>query len=140
MKQRTYCKEQMKADLMRVYREVTSNGECRCQTEAYELTVTHPAPRFYVDVRWAHQRLSPMMRGDRRELEKMSPLTRSMYEDLFETVLRLSQKEKYWGKPLYYIVRHAVQEPAKRFYISAARMGQIWLEKKRRKGEVRSVK
>ena len=129
MKCKTNHKEEMKNDLMRVYREVVGQYSCRNQTEAYELTVRHQAPRYYVDARWALQVISPMTRGDRSRLEKMSPLQRQMYDDLFETVLRLKQVEKYWDSSLYELVRHAIQEPAPRFYIDTDRMGQIWREK-----------
>lgn len=131
MKQRTHCKDTMKNDLMQVYRQVTATYDCRTQAEAYELTINHEAPRFYVDARWAHQRIAPLTRGDHSGLEKLSPLAREMYEALFDVVMRLSQKEKYWGKSLYYILQFAILEPAPRFYISPSRMGQIWLEKTR---------
>lgn len=133
MKQCTYFKQTMKDDLMRVYREVVSTCDCKTQKDAYRMTVEHRAPRFYVDARWAHQRISPMMRGDRSELEKMSPLARAQYEALFDIVLRMSQEEKFWGRRLYYIVQQAVQQPAPRFYISAKRMEQIWFECRRHK-------
>ena len=133
MKQRTFLKEEMKRDLMVVYREVAQKGECKTQTEAYEQTVSHGAPRFYVDARWAHVRISPMLRGERGHLEKMGSVQRQLYEDLFDVVVRLSQKEKFWGASLSHILRYAVQEPAPRFYIGAARMGQIWTEKTRRR-------
>ena len=135
MKQCTLCKQEMKRDLMRIYRQVTSEYNCKNQTEAYQRVVEHEAPRFYVDIKWAHQRLSPMMRGDRSELEKMNPLARQMYEDLFEVVMRLSQEPRLWNATLHRILRDAVMEPAKRFYISPDRMRQIWHEevKKMRK-------
>ncbi|MBR1428349.1 MAG: hypothetical protein IJ582_04875 [Prevotella sp.] len=132
MKQKTHLKEEMKEDLMRVYRVLIGEHTFHTQQEAYEATVRHKAPRFYVDARWALQRLSPLMRGDRSGLERMSGLQREMYEALFEVVMRLSQKERFWGASLNYIVRHAVMEPAPRFYISAARMGQIWKERRKR--------
>ncbi len=137
MKQKTMCKEMMKNDLMKVYREVSSSGECRMQTEAYERTVEHEAPRFYVDARWAHQRIAPMLRGDRSGLDNMKPLQRKMYEDLFSVVVRLSQKDQFWGKKLNYILQYAVLEPAPRFYIGTMRMGQIWKEMTRRANERR---
>ena len=133
MKARTRLREEMKDDLMRVYRSVSQEGSYATQTECYEAVVTHAAPRFYVDVRWAHQRISPLLRGDRSGLAKMPTLMREQYEDLFDIVVRLSQKEKFWGASLHHILRYAVQEPAPRFYISATRMGQIWLEKVRKK-------
>ena len=131
MKARTHLRERMTSDLMRVYRAVNEEGVYRNQVECYNAVVTHEAPRFYVDARWAQQRIAPMLRGDRSGIDKMNPLMRSQYEDLFEVVVRLSQKEKFWGTSLYYKLRHAVQEPAPRFYISPQRMGQIWREKRK---------
>lgn len=129
MKCKTNHKEEMKNDLMRVYREVVDQHSFRTQTEAYEATVTHQAPRYYVDARWALQVIAPMTRGDRSALDRMSGLMQQMYNDLLNTVLMLKQKEKYWDSSLYELVRHAVLEPAPRFYISTDRMGQIWREK-----------
>ena len=132
MKQKTLFKEEMRRDLMKVYREVTSEYQCHDNQEAYQRVVEHPAPRFYVDAKWAHQRLSPMMRGDRSGLEKMSPLARQMYEDLFDVVVKLSQKDYFYGRKLHRIVQFAILEPAPRFYISADRMRQIWQEERNR--------
>ncbi len=131
MKQKTYWKEEMKDDLMRIYREVSQSGWCRNQLEAYEKTVTHPAPRYYVDARWAHQRISPMLRGDLTNLDKMNPLTREMYLSLFDVVVRLSRTEKYLDCSIYELVRNAIMQPAPRFYISPQRMGQIFQERRR---------
>lgn len=132
MKTKTHLRELMKNDLMRVYRTLNEESVYSNQVECYRAVVMHEAPRFYVDIRWAHQRIAPMLRGDRSRLEKMKGLMRSQYEDLFDVVLRLSQEEKFCGTSLYYILRHAVQEPAPRFYISPHRMGQIWRENRRR--------
>lgn len=96
------------------------------QKEIYQRTVNHPAPRFYVNAKSALRYISPMMRGDRREIDKMKPLRREMYEVLFDVVLRLSQKERFWGESIYSILRQAVMEPAPRFYIDVTRMGQIF--------------
>lgn len=139
-KESTILREEMKNDLMRTYREVVAQHGCRNQKEAYELTVTHPAPRFYVDARRAHQRISPMMRGDRSQLQAMCPLRREMYEAIFEKVLELKQKEKFWSSSLYCIIRHALQEPAPRFYINAIRMGQIWREETARRGKAGTIR
>ena len=122
----------MKNDLMKVYREVCSGYDCRNNLEAWENVVRHPAPRFYIDARRAHCRISPMLHGDKRQLEHLSPLKREMYEDLFATVLRLWQKKPFWGTSLNHVLKFAILEPAPRFYISAARMGQIWREKTKR--------
>ncbi len=122
----------MKNDLMDVYREVCGSYSCRNNTEAWERVVRHPAPRFYVSSRRAHQYLSPMLHGDRSRIESLSPLKREMYEALFETVLSLWQKRAYCGRSLYYVLHFAVLEPAPRFYIEASRMGQIWREERLR--------
>ena len=120
----------MMQDLMQVYREVVQNApQGITQTEVYKIVVHHQAPRFYIDPRWAHTVISPMMRGDRSVLEKLNPLKRQMYLDLYDAVMRVSQKKGFWGKKLYRLLREAVLEPAPRFYISTTRMGQIWKEK-----------
>lgn len=134
----TNCREEMKRDLMQVYREVCSTYECRNSWEAWERTVTHEAPRFYVDARWALQILAPMMRGDKSQVESLTPLKREMYEALFDTVQELWQRSAFWGKSLNYVLPHAIMEPAPRFYIDVPRMGQIWREMKRRKLKVKS--
>jgi len=133
----------MARDLMNVYNKVYRDCAMgTTQTEVYEMVVAHPAPRFYIDPRMAHLRISPMMRGDRRGIEKLSPLKRKMYEDLFETVLKVAQKKGFWGKSLYCLIRQAVMEPAPRFYISAKRMEQIWKAKtlETRKSKYKRIK
>lgn len=115
---------------MRAYRKACA--ECpqgTTQNQVYEIVVNMPAPRFYIDPRSALQVLSPLIRGDRTALEQMKPLRRQMYEDLFDVVMKMSQKSKYWRAPLYVILKDAVLQPAPRFYIDTMRMGQIWMEK-----------
>lgn len=131
--------EEMKEDLMKVYREVASKYDCRNNQEAFKLCIEHAAPRFYVDPRHAHQLISPLFYGDRSKIDSLPPLRREMYESLFETVMRLKQKSAYWDKSLMYVLRFAVLEPAPRFYISTIRMGQIWREKTRRKRKEENV-
>ena len=125
--------EELKEDLMKVYREVASKYECKDNQEAFRMCVEHPAPRFYVDPRRAHQRLSPMFYGDRSKIDCLPPLKREMYEELFAVVMKLKQKSAYWNKSLNYVLRFAVLEPAPRFYITPIRMRQIWAEKTKRK-------
>lgn len=120
----------MKRDLMRIYREESENYGGYVQSDIYQLTVSHPAPRFYVNAKSAHRYISPMLRGDRTKLNRLKPLQRQMYEALFNVVVSLSQKEKFWNKSLYCILRQAVMEPAPRFYIDKMRMGQIWREQR----------
>lgn len=137
-REQTLCRQQMSQDLMRVYREMVQEVPFgTTQTELYEKVVNHPAPRFYVDPRMAHIRLSPMMRGDYSGIEKLKPLRQQMYHDLFEVVMRLGQKRPYWGKSLYYILKDAVLEPAPRFYISQDAMRLIWKTKSVEERKVR---
>lgn len=116
-------------DLMQVYRAVVDSVPMgTTQTDVYRMVVEHPAPRFYVDPRRVHCVLSPMMRGDRRMLDRMGCLKRQMYLDLYDKVMELSQRKGFWGKSLNFKLREAVLEPAPRFYISPTRMGQVWQE------------
>ena len=132
MKKKADFRALMFKDLLRIYREVCQSGDFATCTECYDAVVRHLAPRFYIDPRFAHTVISPMLRGDRSKLEIMKPLTRQMYEDLFDVVVRLSQLRQFHGKTLNYILQYAVLEPAPRFYISPTRMGQIWLAEKRK--------
>ena len=130
MRERTVCRQEMSRDLMQVYREVVENQPMgTTQTEVYKLVVQHPAKRFYVDPRRAHQRISSMMRGDMSVVENLNPLKRQMYRDLYDVVMRLYQRKGFWRKSAYYVVKEAVLEPAPRFYIDWKRMEQIWREK-----------
>ena len=120
----------MTRDLMRVYREVYADCPMgTTQTEVYKLVVQHPAQRFYCDPRRAHEYINPMMRGDRTKLERLSPIKRQMYQDLYDVVMVLYQKKGFWGKSPYFVLKEAVLQPAPRFYIDWKRMEQIWREK-----------
>ena len=133
MNESTMCREAMKDDLMKVFREISGSYSCRKNWEAWKRVVEHPAPRVYVDSLRAHLVISPMLHGDRSRLEELSPLKQQMYEALFETVMRLWQKPSYWGRSLNYVLQFAILEPAPRFYIKPVRMGQIWREKTTRR-------
>ena len=110
---------------MKVYREVYQDVPIgTTQTEVYEMVVQHPAPRFYIDPRRAHARIAKLMRGDKTDWEKLTPLKKMMYNDLFMVCQDLSHKRPY--RSLYALLKDAVLEDAPRFYISAKRMSQIW--------------
>ena len=130
MKQNVQLSDEMKRDLMKVYREESESYGGYVQAEIYKRTVAHPAPRFYVHAKSAHRYISPMLRGDRSKVERLKPLQRQMYDALFDVVVNFSRKEKFWNKSLYYILRQAVMEPAPRFFIGPMRMGQIWREQR----------
>ncbi len=130
MREQSLCRQQMSRDLMKAYREVLSQelplGRSRniTQEDVYNMVVERQAPRFYIDPRRAHLRISKMMRGDYSDLEKLNPLKQQMYKDLFEVVMRLSHRKSY--KSLYAVLRDAVLENAPRFYIRGERLAQIW--------------
>lgn len=103
-------------DLFSVYREVCSS--CRSQREAWHKVINHPAKRYYITPKQAHEMLSPLLRGDTTELDKLkNPSSRQMYLDLFEELNRMSQKPEFIGKSLWFICQFLVTRPAPRFYI-----------------------
>lgn len=121
-------REPMYDELMKVYCKVYR--ECRTQDDAFDRTVRHPASRFFIDARRAYQNIYPMLRGDYSRLEKMKPLRQEMYKDLFDVVMRLSQKRQFCGKSPYYIVKFAVLEPAPRFFIGVEKMRKVFRERR----------
>ncbi len=123
-------REGMYDELMKVYCKVLREYDVRTQTEAFERTIRHPASRFFVEPRRAHQNIYPMLRGDYSRLEKMKPLRQEMYKALYDVVMRLSQKRQFWGKSPYYIVKFAILEPAPRFYIGVEKMRKVFRERR----------
>ena len=126
-------RDAMYDELMKVYCKVLSESEVRTQAEAFELTVRHGASRFFVDPRRAYQNICPMLRGDYSGIERMKPLRREMYRALYDVVMRLSQKRRFWGKSAYYIVKFAVMEPAPRFYVDVEMMRKVFRERRGRR-------
>lgn len=126
----SHSREPMYDELMQVYRKVLRDYDVRTQAEAFELTVSHAASRFFVDPRRAYQNIYPMLRGDYSRFEKMKPLRQEMYRALFDVVMRLSQKRQFWGKSPYYIVKFAVNEPAPRYYIGVEKMRKVFRERR----------
>ncbi len=83
--------------------------------------VLQPAPRYYVSAKQALQIISPMMKGDFEKFNMMMPLKREMYRNLFDEVVKLSEKREFVGKSLIGIIRFAILQPAPRFYIGPTR-------------------
>ena len=123
-------REAMYDELMKVYCKVLREFDVRTQTEAFERTVRHPASRFFIETRRAYQNIYPMLRGDFSRIEKMKPLRQEMYRALYDVVMRLSQKRRFWGKSPYYIVKFAILEPAPRFYIGVEKMRKVFRERR----------
>lgn len=129
-KKKTDVMDAMYVALMKTYNEVVGTGYCETQQEAYEKTVHHPAPRYYVNARWACQVLSPLIGGDFTSLKKLSAIKQDMYISLLNEVVTLSSQRNFIGRSLYYVVQFAIQRPAPRFYISAETMRKVFHREK----------
>lgn len=109
--------KKQREDLLAVYREVYTS--CRTQHEAWQKVINHPAKRYYITPQQAHEILSPLLRGDTSQLDKLKkPHSRQMYLDLFDELNRMSQKTEFIGKSLWFICQFLVTRPAPRFYIT----------------------
>lgn len=106
----------MRDDLMAAYREVAP--KCWTQMEAWEKTVKHPAPRYYISQRQALQRLMPMTRGDFSAILKMKPSRQRLYFSLFERVRQMSQLPEYADMSLYRLIPYALLSGAPEFFIT----------------------
>ena len=111
-------------DLMKAYREVAPR--CRRQQEAYEKTVSSPAPRYYVSPRQAWEKLRLMAAGDFSVVDKMKPIKRRMYYSLFKKMEEMSQRKEFLGKSLWFICQFLVGEPAPEFFIKPDSMKFIF--------------
>lgn len=107
--------EDMRSALMDAYREVAP--DCWSQREAWERTVKHPAPRYYVTPKQAYQRILPMVSGDFSEIERMRPDRRRLYESLYKKVIEAAQRREFIGKSLWFIVPWVITQPAPEFFI-----------------------
>lgn len=105
----------MQIDMTKAYCE--ESGRSWTMQEACERAVKHPAPRFYISHKQAFQIISPMMKGNFIIVDAMQDNRRRMYYTLFNVVLELSEKREFHGKSLWYIVQHAVCQPAPEFFV-----------------------
>lgn len=120
----------MRQDMMKVYKEVYSS--CWSQREAWEKTIRHPAPRFYISPKQAYEVLRPMFfYGDFSALGKMKPTRQRLYQALYEVVKSLSYKRDYIGMSLHKIVNHAISQPAPEFFVDWEAMRKIFRWQKR---------
>lgn len=117
-------------DMMNVYKEVYSS--CWSQREAWEKTIHHKAPRYYISPKRAYLTLSPMFfYGDFSALEKMKPARRRMYMSLYETVKKLANKPSYVGMSLRKIISYAISQEAPEFFVDweSMRKSFRWVKK-----------
>lgn len=108
----------MRDDLMAAYRDVVSS--CYTQKQAWEKTVKHPAPRYYVSAKQAHDVLRKMVKGDFSEVDAFRPQKKSMYYSLYRKLLEMSQQREYLKKSLWYICQFLVIQPAPEFFLSTS--------------------
>lgn len=106
----------LREDLAAAYRDVYSH--CYSQDEAWRKTINHPAPRFYISPKQAHEILRSMVRGDMSIVDNMRPLKRRMYYDLFATMQKMVQQKEYMGMSLWILCQFLVKQPAPQFYLA----------------------
>lgn len=106
---------QMQDDLIKAYCKACESSWT--MLDACNKAVKMPAPRFYITPKQAHAVISRMMKGDFGRVDLFMPLKRKMYYELFDVVVRLSEKREFIGKSLWYIMPYAVLQPASQFFI-----------------------
>lgn len=120
--------EQMREDLLTTYRRVAP--KVMTQMDAWRKTVNSPAPRYYVSPKQAYQKVAPMLKGDFKDYEQMTPIRRKMYKSIFDEVLRASQRREFIGKSLWFIIPWVVTQPAPEFFILPQTMKKMFSRKK----------
>jgi len=108
--------KQMQDDLIKAYCKACDGAWT--MHDACAKAVSMPAPRFYITPKQAYQVISPMVKGDFERVNLLNPLRRKMYIELFEVVMRLTERREFIGKSLWHIMPFAVTQPASQFFIS----------------------
>ena len=122
--------EQMRKDLMTVYRQVYPT--CMEQWDAWVRTVESPAPRYYVSAKQACQIVGPMCKGDYTLFNKLSPLRQKMYQSIYDKVMKFSESWQFQGKSVWSIMPFVVNSPAPQFFVLPQTMKKVF-ERKRMK-------
>lgn len=123
--------QEMKDDLMKVYKEVAPF--CKSQNEAWKRTVLHPAPRYYLSEPHAIRVIKSIINGETDKIDKMPSTVKRRCYSLYNEVLRLSENPKYTNKPIVYLVRLALYNPAPEFFLTTERFRRIFYEEKNKK-------
>jgi len=108
--------KQMQDDLINAYCKACDGAWT--MNDACSKAVRMPAPRFYITPKQAYLVISPMVKGDFERVNLFNPLKRMMYYELFDVVMKLTEKREFIGKSLWYIMPFAVTQPASQFFIS----------------------
>lgn len=126
--------DEMRADLMRNFRDVLSNNKTGMGlNELCEETVKRPARRFYVSNLQAYKVVSKIRKGDYRVLERMPIYRKEMFLEINRRVEECLTRYEYATKPLIFIVAHVLSNRAPRFYISAESMRQLYYSHQKKK-------
>lgn len=123
-------------DLMRCYREHLSRRPFIHLPEVLDDIVNSPSARFWVSEERAAIVMSQIMRGDK--LEKMRPLKREMYEEIYRRVMKLKEQHPDW--PLSQLTFEVVRQPAPKFYLTPgsakviiSKIKSQWYEERKKK-------
>ena len=128
--------KQRNDDLMRCYREHLSRRPFIHLPEVLEDIVNSPSARFWVSEERAAIVMSQMMRGD--QLEKMRPLKREMFQEIYKRVMMLKEEHPDW--PLSQLAFEVVRQPAPKFYLTPgsakviiSKIRRQWYEERKKK-------
>lgn len=109
-----YSQERSDA-LMKAYDEYISSCSHINMSEVYNKIVNTPADRFWVSDKRADTVISTIIRGESR-LDKMRPLKREMYEELYRRVIEL--KKIHPDFSTFKLCSIVVLQPAPKFYLT----------------------
>lgn len=112
------------SDFMEAYRKVLPH--CYTQEQCWEKLNHYPAPRFYITPRQCYNVLLGMHHDKEEFLARQQLVKRRLYEDIYDTTLRLSGRWRYQGMSLSQISEFVVVQPAKSFYVERRTMEKIY--------------
>lgn len=112
----SYLRKIFYKDLMQSYREVYPT--CSSQTEAYEKTVNHAAPRYYVGLCSAYNYILNITKGKHEKYKSYSRNKIEMFDSLYAEVVRLSGEKDFCNMNLHNLVAYAILRPAPSFFIT----------------------
>lgn len=106
--------QERNADLIRAYHEDISSCEVIRLSEVWQRIASMPSARFWVSEERAAIVVARMMKGDK--LEKMRPLKREMFTEIFKRVKKVLEGEPELS--IYNCCIRVVNTPAPKFYMT----------------------
>lgn len=124
-------------DIRRLYNNIISKSNVNMaylnRDFIFSLLMEHPAPRFYITPTMALR----YVMGYKQQLPSILNSSKlDMIEDLVATYDSIKLKRKYSSQEA--IWKYVVESPAKSFYISKRRLGEIIFNYKGRNGSKRT--